>query len=196
MGDLADVVVALFDELGLDQPDVLGYSFGGALAQELAHRAARRVRRLILAATMPGIGGVPPNPLPALLLLSPARYYNAGLLRLELPRIAGGRTARDPSSQLGWQAVARLCRPPDPLGYAYQLCAMTGWTSLPWLHRLTQRTLIVAGDDDPLIPVANAHLMGRLIPDARVCVLPGAGHLLLLDQPETVVDDLHAFLGE
>jgi poly(3-hydroxyoctanoate) depolymerase len=195
MSSLARVVLSLFDALGLDEVDVLGYSFGGALAQELARRAPGRVRRLILCATSPGLGSVPPNPFPALLLLSPGRYYHPGLLRLEVPRIAGGRTARDPGV-LGRQAAARLGMPPDLLGYAYQLYAMTGWTSLPWLHRVAQPTLIIAGDDDPIIPVANARLMARLLPDARVRILEGAGHLLLLDQPETVVGDIDEFLDE
>lgn len=62
--------------------DVLGYSFGGALAQELARRAPERVRRLVLCATAPGLGGSPPRPLAALMLATPARYYHPRLLAL------------------------------------------------------------------------------------------------------------------
>jgi poly(3-hydroxyoctanoate) depolymerase len=196
MGAIARVVESLLDTLGLGEVDVLGYSFGGGVAQELAYRAPDRVRRLVLCATTPGLGGLPPRPFPALLLASPARYYHAGLLRAIVPRIAGGRTARDPGGQLGAQAAARLSRPPDPLGYAYQLYAAAAWTSLPWLHRVAQRTLIVAGDDDPVIPVSNARLMAWRMPDARTLVVEGAGHLLLLDQPETVVPRIQAFLDE
>src|ERR671922_2597275 len=95
MPGLARVVVELLDVLGLDRVDVLGYSFGGGLAQELAHRAPDRVRRLVLCATAPGLGGVPPRPVAALMLATPARYYHPRLLELTLPHIAGGRTARE-----------------------------------------------------------------------------------------------------
>ena len=116
---------SLLDELGLGAVDVLGYSFGGGLAQELARRAPERVRRLILCATAPGLGGVPPWPYPALLLASPARYYHPWAFRFEVPRIAGGRTRREPAL-LERQASARLGHPPDPLGYAFQLYAVCG----------------------------------------------------------------------
>ena len=82
MRGLARVVAALLDGLGLDEVDVLGYSFGGGLAQELAYRSPDRVRRLILCATAQGLVGVPPRPLPALLLATPARYYHPRLFRL------------------------------------------------------------------------------------------------------------------
>ena len=95
------------DALALERADVLGYSFGGALAQELARRAPDRVRRLVLCATGPGLGGVPPRPMAALMLATPARYYHPRLLALSVPRIAGGRTARDPSV-LAEHAGARL----------------------------------------------------------------------------------------
>jgi poly(3-hydroxyoctanoate) depolymerase len=195
MGGLARTVLALLDEIDVQRVDVLGYSFGGLLAQELAHRAPARIRRLILCATAQGTLVAPPRLLPALLLLTPARYYHPRLFRLIVPHIAGGKTRRDPSA-LDRQAAARLSHPPDPLGYAYQLYAGCGFTSLPWLHRLRQPTLILAGDDDPIIPLANPRLMARLIPDARLRVIPGAGHLFLVDEPERVVDEIRAFLAD
>ena len=135
MGSLARIVRELMDVLALERADVLGYSFGGALAQELARRAPERVRRLVLCATGPGLGGMPPKPMAALMLASPARYYHPRLLELSIPHIAGGRTARD-RSVLAEHAGARLAHPPDVLGYAYQLYAAAGWTSLPWLRSL------------------------------------------------------------
>jgi poly(3-hydroxyalkanoate) depolymerase len=193
MGGLASVVEGVLDALGVQQADVLGYSFGGLLAQELAHRAPERVRRLVLCATAQGTFVVPPRPVPALMLLSPARYYHPRLFRLMMPHIAGGRTRRE-RGQLDRQATARLARPPQLLGYAYQLYAASGFTSLPWLHRLQQPTLILAGDDDPIIPLANPRLMARLIPGAQLRVVEGGGHLFLLDEPESVLGDILGFL--
>jgi poly(3-hydroxyalkanoate) depolymerase len=195
MHGLARVVRGLLDALGFERVDVLGYSFGGALAQELAHRAPDRVRRLVLCATAPGLGGIPPRPLAALMLATPARYYHPRLLALTLPHIAGGRTAREPGV-LGEQASARLARPPGPLGYAYQLYAVTGWSSLPWLHRVPHPSLIVAGEDDPSVPLRNGCLLAARLPNARLHVVKGGGHLFLLDEPKTVVGPISAFLDE
>jgi poly(3-hydroxyoctanoate) depolymerase len=195
MRGLAGVVRELLDALGLERVDVLGYSFGGALAQELAHRAPDRVRRLVLCATAPGLGGTPPRPLAALMLASPARYYHPRLLALSLPHIAGGRTAREPGL-LGEQATARLARPPDALGYAYQLYAVAGWSSLPWLHRVEHPSLIVAGEEDPSVPLDNGRLLASRLPNARLHVVKGGGHLFLLDEPQNVVGAISAFLDQ
>ena len=193
MDGLAKIVRDLVDALGHEQVDVLGVSFGGALAQEFARRYPDRVRRLVLCSTSAGFVCVPPKPLPLVLVLTPARYYHPALFRFIMPRLAGGRTARDPG-QLAEQAQARLSRPPDPLGYAFQLYAACGWTSAHYLRRLAQPTLVIAGDDDRVVPVANARLLARRIPDARLLVVPGGGHAFLLDEPESVVGEIEAFL--
>lgn len=183
MAALADVVRALLDELRLERVDVLGYSWGGALAQELARRAPDRVRRLVLCATGPGLGGSPPRPL-ALLLATPARYYHPRLLVLTVPHIAGARTARDPAV-LAEHAGERLQRPPDPLGYVYQLYAAAGWSSLPWLGRLPQPTLVVAGERDPSVPLRNARLLADRVPHARLPWSRTAGTCSCSTSPRT-----------
>jgi poly(3-hydroxyalkanoate) depolymerase len=193
MDGLADVVCGLLDVLGHDEVDVLGVSFGGAVAQQLAHQHPDRVRRLVLCATSPGMVSMPPKPLPALFLMSPARYYHPAIFRFMMPRIVGGVTARDPSV-LAAQAGPRLSRPPDPLGYVFQLYATMGWTSAHWLHTLVQPTLVLAGDNDHAIPLVNAKFLARRIPDARLHVVKGGGHLFVLDEPDSVIDQIHAFL--
>src|SRR5205085_8852267 len=76
--ELATVTLELLDAVGLEHVDVLGYSFGGAVAQELARAAGgTRVRRLVLAATTCGWGALPGDPVALLAMLSPARYYFA-----------------------------------------------------------------------------------------------------------------------
>jgi pimeloyl-ACP methyl ester carboxylesterase len=172
---------------------VLGYSFGGGLAQELAHRAPDRVRRLVLCATAPGLGGSPPRPMAALMLATPARYYHPRLLELSVAHIAGGRTARNPGA-LARHAGERLLHPPSALGYAYQLYAVAGWSSLPWLRSVTQPTLVVAGDDDPAVPLRNGRLLAARLPHARLHVVKGGGHLFLLDEPENVAGVIREFL--
>ena len=72
------------------------------------------------------------------------------------------------------------------LGYAWQLAALSVPPgSLPWLHRLPHPTLVIAGDDDPILPLANALLLAHRMPRARFLPARGEGHLLLLD-PDSV----------
>ena len=89
--------------------------------------------------------------------------------------------------------VAELAGRTSGRAYAYQLAAGLGWTSLPLLPLLRQPTLILAGADDPIIPLTNARVMARLIPDARLHVYPD-GHLGLLTMTEELAGVIAAFL--
>jgi len=176
---LARMVEHLLDGLGYERVDVLGISWGGALAQQLAHQAPQRVRRLVLAATsagMPGLGGVPGRPSALIKLLGPRRYRDPDYLASVAGRLYGGEAFGLPEEHL----AARMGKPPSSTGYRRQIWAVQGWTGLPWLRGLRQSTLILAGDDDPLVPVANGQVLARLIPDARLIVIRGGGHLFLL----------------
>ena len=82
---------------------------------------------------------------------------------------------------------------PPGLGYMYQLLAMVGWTSLPWLRSLRQPTLILMGRDDPLVPVVNGHILARLIPNARLEVIDD-GHLFIVTQPLETARRIERFL--
>jgi pimeloyl-ACP methyl ester carboxylesterase len=123
------------------------------------------------------------------------RYYSAAHLRRVAPVIAGGRTAREPEL-LQAHATQRLAAPPSLWGYQSQLFAMTGWTSALWLHKLRQPTLVLTGDEDPLVPLANARFLARRIPQARLEVVRGGGHLFLLDQPRDAAGAITRFLSE
>jgi pimeloyl-ACP methyl ester carboxylesterase len=174
---------------------VLGVSFGGAVAQELALTDSRRVRRLVLASTMCGLGGVPGNPLALSLLATPLRYYSPAFLRLTA-KILYGPTVSDQNTLLRANIDARRARPPTLWGYLGQLVAATGWTSLPRLHRITAPTLVVSGGADPIVPPLNARILACLIPSARLEVIHGAGHLLLMDLAEQCATTIADFLDE
>jgi pimeloyl-ACP methyl ester carboxylesterase len=90
---IARLVVRLLDLLGYDQVDVLGVSLGGAVAQQLAHIAPRRVRRLVLAATTPGLGGIPGNPSVMLAFASPAVTARRSTSGGSLPTSTGAECA-------------------------------------------------------------------------------------------------------
>ena len=141
---LARQAAHLLDALGLPTVDVLGVSFGGGVAQALTLRNPHRVRRLVLASTMCGLGGIPGTPLALAVLATPLRYYSPRFLR------ATARWVYEPvhdtdGTLMRHQIVARRSRPPTLWGYLSQLYAVTGWTSLPWLHRITAPTLVLGG---------------------------------------------------
>jgi len=182
MSGLSRTTEGLLDVLGHHEVDVLGVSFGGVLAQQLAHQAPDRVRRLVLAATGPGLGGVPASPRVLLALATPRRYRQPDYFRRIAGRIYGGAARDDPDATLHG-SLARFTHAPTLGGYLAQLYAITGWTSLPWLHRLAQPTLVLAGDDDPIVPLPNGRILHRLIPDSRLHIVAGGGHLFLLDRP-------------
>jgi pimeloyl-ACP methyl ester carboxylesterase len=103
----------------------------------------------------------------------------------------------DPDGRLMHQQVmARRSRPPSLWGYASQLYATSGWSSLPWLHRIAAPTLVLTGGRDPIVPPVNARILGARIPDATVRVVPGAGHLLLMDRAAECADLISDFLHE
>lgn len=194
MWELANLVGALLDELQCGEVDVLGYSWGGGVAQHLASVRGRAVGHLILACTGWGIGSIPRDPLALLHLLTPARYLSRGYLERVGPDLYGGQTRRQPSA-LAEQGRLRSTRPPTLRGYAYQVLAAGSWATLPALPLITHDTLILAGGEDPILHTANAHIMAALMPRSRLCVLPRAGHLLLFDEPLAAAAVIKPFLA-
>ena len=189
---LARLASRMLDELGYPgQVDVLGVSWGGALAQQFAFSCRSRCRKLVLVATTPGMFMVPGSPMALAGLFSPRCYRNATHLERVAPHIYGGEVRRDPSIMREYSARSRS---PHWLGYLYQQLAFWGWTSLPWLPLLPQPTLVLAGTDDPLVPVINARILATLIPRARLEVVDD-GHLFLLSNPRRVTPTIQAFLA-
>ena len=79
------------------------------------------------------------------------------------------------------------------MGYIYQLMAGIGWTSIHWLHRIRQPTLVMAGSEDPLVPPVNARIIALLIPNNRLFIVPGGGHLFMLYSIDKVVPVVRGF---
>jgi poly(3-hydroxyoctanoate) depolymerase len=140
---LARIAGRLLDALGHEQVDVLGYSFGGAVAQQLARAEPQRIRRLALVSTWCGWGGDPGSP--------------AAVAR----------------------ALRKLSVHGNPLGCSYQLWSLATWSSLPWLDLIETPTLVVSGGADDLVPPENAVRLARRLPNSRLHLLPGGGHLVM-----------------
>ncbi len=180
----------VIDELGLERVHVMGLSWGGALAQQFTREFPDRVDRLVLAATSTGHLMVPPRPSVLLKMATPLRYLSAGFFKSIAGDIYGGDFRRD---SVLTERYARRMAPPSMLGYLNQLYALTGWTSLHWLGDIKAPTLVMAGDDDPIIPLVNAKILARRIPNARLEVFD-CGHLFLLTRLERSVRTLEQFL--
>lgn len=189
---LARMARRLLEILGHEQADISGVSWGGGLAQQFARQYPGHCRKLILAATAPGWTMVPGSPSVLSKMASVRRYTDPGYMRTIAADIYGGAFRTDPTL-IARHATAM--KGATQYGYTLQLLAMTGWTSLPWLWTLPQPTLVMAGTDDPLVPVVNAKVLARMIPNARLHLVD-EGHLFLVTQPKESAEIIEAFLRE
>jgi poly(3-hydroxyoctanoate) depolymerase len=180
ISELAAVVTEMLDTIGVERVDVVGYSFGGQLAQQFAHDHPGRVRRLVLAATTCGWGALPGDALALLSIITPVRYYSKTAYALTAPFLGGG-PVEESREFIERTAAARLQAPPAWSGYALQLMAAWSWTSLPWLHTLEHPTLVLVGARDRLVPPVNSQLIASRLPYARLVSLEKSGHYLLWD---------------
>lgn len=194
VASLAALAVEVLEQCGVQSADVIGFSYGGAVAQELAYGYPDRVRRLVLAATNFGWGSVLGSPEALAVLASPLRFYSTTYFERVAADVYGGVTGRDPAKRQN-AGGARRRLPPSQYGYAMQLLGGLGWSSWGFLPDIQHETLVVCGDDDPLVPVANARLIAERMPRAQLAVVERAGHLLLWDEPERIAPHIGRFIG-
>ena len=186
------MMARLLTALGYGQADVLGISWGGAVAQHFAVLQRGRCRRLVLVSTATGSLMVPARPAVLARMVTPRRYLDRGYLRNVAADLYGGSARTDPDRVSAlMHAESRVG---SGRGYLYQLAAGAGWTSLPFLPLIRQPTLIVSGDDDPVIPLANARLMHSLIPRSQLHMFHG-GHLGLVTEAAGLAPVIGGFLA-
>lgn len=193
MPALASWISALMTRLGHPTYDVLGLSWGGGVAQQLAFQSRRRVRRVVLVATGTGSLMVPAKPSVLGIMLTPRRHRDPDYAARVASKIYGGTMRTDP--ERGADLLHSVTRAGPKRGYYFQLLAGAGWSSLPGLPFLRQPVLVLAGDDDPIIPVVNATVIARLVPDSRLHVYRG-GHLAILTESTALAPVIETFLQE
>jgi poly(3-hydroxyalkanoate) depolymerase len=191
LATLPSLLAGLLDQLGYEQADVLGISWGGGLAQQFALSRPARVRRLVLVATGTGALMVPGHPRVLLRMLTPRRHQDPGHAARIAGELYGGSARNDPA--LARDLLHATTRLGPARGYYYQLLSSLGWTSLPRLPKLRPPTLILAGNDDPIIPLVNARILHRLIPRSQLHVYHG-GHLELAADAGRLASVVEAFL--
>ena len=133
-----------------------------------------------------------PARLSVLLKMSnPMRYFSKEHMQKIAGEIYGGSLRTNMEDV---REHASRIKPPSSKGYYFQLLALLGWSSLPWLHKLKQPTLVMAGNDDPIVPMLNAHILHARIPNAELKIVD-CGHLFLLTQAEILAPEIEGFFS-
>ncbi|NDZ96537.1 poly(3-hydroxyalkanoate) depolymerase [Streptomyces sp. SID6673] len=189
---LAWVVGRMLDRLEIGVVDVLGLSWGGALAQQFAFQNPRRCRRLILVATGTGAIMVPGHPRVLNKMITPRRFRDPSYGGTIAAELYGGAVRERGQDVV--DLFVRQLHAGSRTGYLHQLLAGSVWTSLFALPAIRQRTLLIAGDDDPIVPIINAQIMDRLLPRSRFHRHDG-GHIDLVVAAETFAPVIDDFLG-
>jgi len=175
----------LFDQMELDTFHLVGLSMGGYLAAMFGVEHRHRIRKLGLIA--PALMIDPAHPLADILAMSGEEVVGALVSNFDVLK-------------------PRLPETPDIDFIAERFRETTSLARLQWehpidrklpryLHRLTMPTMLWWGEEDAIVPVAQADAWARILPNARIVRIPGAGHLVHLEKPE-VVGQLQAFLEE
>lgn len=187
---MARVARKLCDRFEMGDVDVMGVSWGGAMAQQFAFQYRNTVGKLILCATTAGMTMVPGKISAISKMADARRYTDPDYMRENFQRLYG-----EAADEGAGQHIENL-RPPAPMGYVYQLTAFLGWSSLPFIRFLKMPTLVMAGDRDAIVPMANAHILNFALPNSRLHVIEDGGHLFLVTKAQETVSELVDFLDE
>jgi len=190
---LAWVLGRVLSKIGVGVVDVLGISWGGALAQQFAFQNPRRCRRLVLVATGTGLFMVPGRPRVLAKMATPRRFSDPDYAASIAAELYGG-TVRAHGDDVARLFVRQL-HAGSKIGYLHQLLAGAVWTSLFALPAVRQETLIVQGTDDPIIPVINARILHALLPHSRLHLHSG-GHIDLVHNATELAPVIDEFLSE
>lgn len=174
-------------ELGLDDFDLAGYSWGGACAQEFVRLHPERVNNLILISTTPGFEGKMPESSVIAMASSPARHYSREIAKRVAPFIHGG----DPK---GEDIMLKYLTVPNPIGFTHQVAAIAHWAGKKRPVNHTHRTLVLSGNRDPLIPHKNSLVLNQLFKKSQLYIASGGGHLWVITEPDHSGSIISTFL--
>jgi pimeloyl-ACP methyl ester carboxylesterase len=199
--DMARDALAFIDALSLKEVDILGFSLGGYVAQELTLLRPRLVRRLVLAGTAPQGGPDLHRWSDTVFALATADQPTAeGLLSLFFSPSEESRAKGMEYLQRAYQRQENRDAPTDLATRDAQLTAITAWgipdpSRLNRLAGITQPTLVANGDDDRMMHTNNSRLLAEQLPNAELRIYPDANHGFLDQYPELFADDIVEFLN-
>ncbi|HTS74436.1 MAG TPA: alpha/beta hydrolase [Gaiellaceae bacterium] len=201
VADMARDALRFVDALGLRRIDLLGFSLGGFVAQELVLVRPRLVNRLILA-------GTAPRGAPRLHRMSDDVYALATQDVLDPERFiklffSGSAESRAKAVEFLGRITARKVDRDEPTDIATrdaQLEAVTRWgipdpSRLAQLTAITQPTFVANGDDDRWMVTENSHLLAHHLPNSELRIYPDSGHGFLDQYPELFADHVRSFLN-
>lgn len=175
--------VAVLDAAGVDQAHVVGISMGGLVAQELALAAPERVRSLCLTATHPGIAHAVMNPEAMAVLMKRGEMTPQEAAEASVPFNYAPSTPRERIEE-DW--AVRFPLAASNTGYLAQATGTSQWDGWDRIGGISAPTLVLHGELDALVPLANGRLVAERIPGSELVVVPDANHVLTTDQPEHV----------
>jgi pimeloyl-ACP methyl ester carboxylesterase len=190
---MARDAIAVMDAAGVRVADVIGISMGGMIAQELALHYPERVNRLTLGCTHCGGFKSVRAKWEVLSALGSPFVRPETKLHQMVPFLYHPDTPRHRIEQ---DMDMIRSHAPSPRAFIQQLTAIVGWHSWRRLPRIKAQTLVIHGENDLLIPPENATILVKRIPNARLVMLPRAGHMFPTDQPELTRAALINFLGD
>lgn len=199
--DMARDALRFVDALGLEQVDLLGFSLGGMVAQEMALVRPRLVRRIVLA-------GTAPRGAPRIHQLSDDVHALATRDTLDAQRFislffSGSQESRAKGMQFLERISARTIDRDEPTDLATrdaQLEALARYgipdpSKLARLAGITHPTFVANGDNDTFLFTENSQLLAHHLPNAQLRIYPDAGHGFLDQYPERFADHIRAFLN-
>ena len=181
---LADDAVSILDDLAIERVHVYGFSLGGMVAQQIALRHPDRVRSLVLGATHSGgRRATAPEPEVVAFFRRRARIRSEEAAWASVPYNYGPRARAEQVDRIAEDIERRLENPFNERAYRAQLLAASLHNCHGRLDRIRAPTLVVHGERDRMIPVANARTTADRLPGARLAILPDAGHLYPTEEP-------------
>ncbi len=194
---LGDDAAAVLDGLAVDRAAVLGASFGGMVAQQLAVRHPQRVGSLLLAATGPGRSHLvrQPEPAASAALLGTGERTAEAAYRRACNVLYSPRFQDEHPEFIEEQVRERRLRPVAARAFQAQLAASRSHDAWDELPSITAATLVLHGGGDQVMPVENARVLADRIPGAAITVFDGAGHLFFHEEPEASAAGITAFAG-
>jgi 3-oxoadipate enol-lactonase len=196
VAEMAEDVVGVLDELGIERTNLFGVSLGGYIAQELTLTHPGRVEKLVLCSTAPGGPKAVPMPVATQQVFAtyPTMEREAGL-RMFVENSLGARGVRERPELVEEIFRYRLGHAPTVEAWVAQATAGATYDSYDRIGAIDVPTLVVHGDADVVVDPGNAALLGALIPNARVELIPDRGHLMVWEDSERVAELVTEFLS-
>ncbi|MGB0908384.1 MAG: alpha/beta fold hydrolase [Maricaulaceae bacterium] len=187
---VAKAAKQILKENGYHVVDVLGVSWGGGPAQQFAWQCKDMTKRLILCATTTGVTMVPGHPKALSKMMSPKRYIDRDFLAKNFETLYGDAA----DEGVGEFSINMV--PPSMKGYLFQLSAMMGYSTLPFIRRIPARSLVIMGGNDHIVPAINGKFLHKMLKDSRLEILDDAGHLFMLTRRDETIEIIRDFFGE